>query len=257
MEELAPSFVGSSVPISLWRFAKLVARRECAAYEAWYDATPTRIGAIYYDRVVKSVRSRWPALLDPALCSRENEALERRAGQLRGRAGYLLATVIPSKVRRELLKGNYLITGRNSAGERIPITIDDLAGLEIDLSSHSLIGPTTAYTGVSICPIEGQCCTELANGLGQEADKSGATASRDCRPGPKPSHEKPLKVLVAEIAVEIVEAQCPKTSRGWRTAIQGQIAERLAQDYPKLSRSLIEKYSRDTLNRWEFGPSGK
>ncbi|WP_404289693.1 hypothetical protein ACD578_25740 [Microvirga sp. RSM25] len=215
------------------------------------------MGAIYYERAIKSVQSIRPDLLDPRLFHLENQALDRKAGQLRGWAAHLLATVIPSKVRRELLKGNHLITGRNNAGERVPITIDDLASLEIDLSSHSLIGPAAAYTGVSVRPVEGQCSTELPHELGQEADTSEAPTSRDCRPGPKPPHEKSLKVLVAEIAFELVEAQAPKTPRGWRTAIHGQIAGRLAKDYPKLSRSVIEKYSRYTLDQWEFGPSGK
>jgi hypothetical protein len=108
--------------------------------------------AVDFERVAISVHRRWPNLDETQLFLRELRALEERATRLRGWAQHLLAIVIPSKVRRELLKGHHLITGRNSVGERVPLTIDDLVGLNIDLSLNRLVGPTTAYTDVSVRP---------------------------------------------------------------------------------------------------------
>jgi hypothetical protein len=150
MGYLQTDLAASTEPVSLWQFAKRIAGRECSAYDIWFEATAIRMRAIDHDRVAASVQRRWPALVDPELFIRENEARERRAKRLRGWAAHLLATVIPSKVRRELIKDSYLITGRNSAGERVSLTLDDLAGLNIDLSSNCLIGPTTAYTDISV-----------------------------------------------------------------------------------------------------------
>jgi hypothetical protein len=165
MGYLQPAIAAGTEPISLWHFAKRIAARECTAYVTWFEATATRMRAIDHDRVAASVQRRWPTLEDPELFIRENEARERRAKRLRGWAAHLLASVIPTKVRRELIKDSYLITGRNSAGERVSLTLDDLAGLNIDLDSNSLIGPTTTYTDVSVRPIEASASIEISRSI--------------------------------------------------------------------------------------------
>lgn len=154
MGDLQPSITASTEPVSLWLFARQIAGRECDAYLAWYDAKRGYMRAVDFERVAISVQRRWPNLDETQLFLQELRALEERATRLRGWARHLLATVIPSKVRRELIKGNRVITGLNGAGERVSLTLDDLAGLNIDLSSNSLIGPTTAYTDVSVRVVE-------------------------------------------------------------------------------------------------------
>ena len=256
MGYLQPAIAAGTEPVSLWHFAKRIAGRECAAYVTWFEATATHMRAIDHDRVAASVQRRWPTLEDPELFIRENEARERRARRLRSWAAHLLTSVIPTKVRRELFKDSYLITGRNSAGERVSLTLDDLAGLNIDLSSNSLIGPTTAYTDVSVRPAKAHTLSVPANGVEEGEGELQPTAAPNRRPGPKPLGEEPLTTLIGEVAERVLSAQQPVVKRGWRAAVHREIVEQLSTIQPPPSQSSIEKGARPFLDQWEKKQSG-
>lgn len=256
MGNLQPSLATSTEPVSLWLFARQIAGRECDAYLAWYDAKRGYMRAVDFERVAISVKRRWPNLDETQLFLRELRALEERAARLRGWARHLLATVIPSKVRRELLKGHHLITGRNSLGERVSLTIDDLAGLDIDLTSNSLIGPTTAYTDVSIRPAKPHTLSASAYGIEEGEGELQPAVAPNRRPGPKPLGEEPLTTLIGEVAERVLSAQQPVVKRGWRAAVHREIVGQLSTIQPPPSQSSIEKGARPFLDQWEAKQSG-
>jgi hypothetical protein len=252
MGDLQPSLTASTEPVSLWLFARRIARRECNAYLAWFDAKRGYMRAVDFERVAISVQRRWPNLDETQLLLRELRALEERAARLRGWARHLLETVIPSKVRRELLKGNHVITGRNGAGERVPITIDDLASLEIDLSSHSLIGPTTAYTGVSVRPLEHERRSEPSEEIQPHALISEVSTLSGPRPGPKSDGKVPVATQACDQMKALLssqEASLPrgrKFPRGVRTRLIQSLARQLRSD-----ESTVRKAVQPLLDEWE------
>jgi hypothetical protein len=210
------------------------------------------MGAIYHNRVVKSVRSRWPTLLDPALFRREDEALDRKARQLRGWATHLLATVIPWKVRRELLKGNHLITGRNGAGERVPIPVDELACLNIEIGLGSLGNPTTVFTDILIQAVKDEQRAVPTDEVKAHALISEVATLSSPRPGPKSDGKVPVATQAYDQMTALLSSQetsLPrgrKLPRGVRTRLIRSLAQQLRSD-----ESTVRKAVQPLLDEWE------
>jgi hypothetical protein len=252
MAELEPSINSSTEPVSIWLFARRIAGRECDAYIAWHDAKRGSMRAVDFDRVTASVKRRWPSLDETQLFLRELKVLDDRAARLRGWAWHLLATVIPSKVRRELLRGGYRITGRNSAGKRVLISLDDLAGLNVDLGSNCLIGPTTAFTDVSVRPLEYERRSEPSEEIEALSLTSEVVAPSDIRPGSKPIGKVPVATQAYDQMKGLLlaqEASLPrgrKFPRGVRSQLTRDLARRLGSD-----ESTVRKAVQSLFDEWE------
>lgn len=148
--------VNYDVPTSLWIFAKRRFPLRCNAYLAWWDVRGTTVSENIRERVERQLDTiSWPRTEEWKSCLKAIRLQDEKAASLRRNAQHLIGTDLPHKVRQELLTdlvaGRCILTGRrHQDGERENITIDDLAGMVVDLGKSSLVGPTSGFFNVVV-----------------------------------------------------------------------------------------------------------
>lgn len=165
----------------------------------------------------------WPRAEEWKSCLKAIRLQDEKASSLRRNAQHLIGTDLPHKVRQELLTdlvaGRCILTGRrHQDGERENITIDDLAGMEVDLEKSTLVGPTSGFFNVVV--------TERA--AGDVATYGSAEPAIDgpplvVRPTPDTSTDQPLSPR---------ETQKSDTEKRWRKVFER--TQEILQEHPKL-----------------------
>lgn len=141
--------------LTLWQYAKAHFPLRCNAYLKWFDASTTTIsdnaGRRAEQTAARMPGTRWPHETILA----EIEEKTRAAEKYRFLARHILAVDLPSLVRKALVRdlnaGRVEISGRQTAHPtREAVDSRDIAVMEIDLGTSSLIGTGVTWSDVSV-----------------------------------------------------------------------------------------------------------
>ena len=222
--EGGPELVNYNEPTNLWNFARRRFPLRCNAYLAWWEVRGTTVSENIRERLARQLDTlSWPRAEEWKSCLKAIRLQDEKALSLRRNAQHLIGTDLPHKVRQELLTdlvaGRSILTGmRHQDGEREKITIDDLAGMEVDLGKSSLVGPTSVFFNVVV--------TERA--AGDVATDGGAEPAIDvpplvARPTPDTSTDQPPRR----------ETGKSETKKFWRKLFER--TQEIREEHPKLT----------------------
>ena len=138
------------VPLNLWGFAKRLSPRRCAAYLAWFDITPARLGRSALAGAERASRRIYPNQHPDEWVKYLPREQERRAEMRRFRAKFLIGFYLPDRVRKALLTGRYRVTACRPDGERVTLMAEDVACMSADLGENKLASPTRVFDMVAI-----------------------------------------------------------------------------------------------------------
>lgn len=138
-------------PVNLWGLAQVAMRRDVEKYLRWLNASPE-------DEEVRQLAEAELASYPLSFLPDDREAAfrsakDRQAQWLRFRASEELLVDIGVSLRPVLMSGEYKVTARRGPeGERLTLTAEDLAGLNVRLVDGTLWNRTTRYTDVAVTP---------------------------------------------------------------------------------------------------------
>ena len=153
----------SNAPINLWALARQFAPVRCRQYVLWVGMTVGGLGILTHRRVKLVVQREWRFLrhydedlglqdYDPGLIKKEDELLTERAEEYRTAAFSVLLPRIKNQVRRALMSGAYHVTGTSNSGNRVELSINDMACLDIDITMGTMFNHISRFERITIKP---------------------------------------------------------------------------------------------------------